>query len=43
MNETRTFECGLNKMSFTGKSDKEIKKVMDMFGGDWKEITKRNI
>lgn len=40
MDKAKTFECGLNKMSFTGKCDKDIKKVLDMFGGDWTETTK---
>lgn len=33
----RIFTCGINKMSFDGKTTAEITEVLKMFGGDWKE------
>lgn len=38
--QERKFKNGCNKLCFTGKSDKEIKKVLELFGGEWKETTK---
>lgn len=33
----RIFRCGVNKMSFEGKTTDEINVVLRMFGGNWKE------